>query len=332
MKDRKIAKQNKTIFQAIWGFLLRLPTALYMMLFLMLLYSFLVDRYFSWNNLSNIFSQSAPLLVLACGQTLIVLMQGTDLSLGAMVSAIGVLWFAFLNMGFPLIAAVLLSISIGACFGCLNGVIAAKGLLPVFIVTLGTQNIFKSLAFLTSHEQTLYFSNDLFRRIAKSGLLGLSWSVWIALVCFFATWVILRKTSFGMKITGIGGNPEALTLAGENSSRTTIAAFTSSGLMAAIAAFLLCCRIESGNPNAGNGMEFNSIAAVLLGGTSLREGRGGVEGTIFGVLLLQILKSGLTQVGISSIYQNAIIGTAVLFAIILDEVFKNIRNRQEVMR
>ncbi|MBQ9156342.1 MAG: ABC transporter permease [Eubacterium sp.] len=297
----------------------------------MFFYSLLVDHYFSLSNMSNILSQSAPLLVLACGQTLIVLMQGTDLSVGAQASAIGVIWFTFLNMGLPLVMAALLAVLMGACFGFLNGVIAAKGLLPVFIVTLGTQNIFRSTAFLTSHDQTLYYSHPIFRIIAKTGFLGLSWSVWIALGCFLFTWVLLRKTPFGMKVTGIGGNPEALTLSGARISKTTILAFTYTGIMAAIGSLLLCCRIESGNPNAGNGLEFNSIAAVLLGGTSMREGRGGVEGTIFGVLLLQILKSGLTQVGISSIYQNAIIGTVVLFAIILDQILKNVRNRQEVI-
>lgn len=300
----------------------RLPTAFYLMLLLILIYGFLVDHYFTWSNLSNILSQSAPLLVLACGQTLIVLMQGTDLSVGAMVSAVGVIWFTFLNMGIPMPLSILLSTVTGIIFGLLNGVIAAKGLLPVFIVTLGTQNIFKSVALLISHDQTLYYSDPFFRIIAKSGFLGLTWSVWIALFCFILTWILLRKTSFGMKITGIGGNAETLTLQGASISKTTILAFTYTGFMAALAALLLCCRIESGNPNAGNGIEFNSIAAVLLGGTSLREGRGGVEGTVFGVLLFQILKSGLTQAGISSIYQNAIIGGAVLTAIILEELVK----------
>ena len=302
--------------------LLRLPTALYMMIILMLAYGVIVDHYFSWSNLSNILSQAAPLLVIACGQTLIVLMQGTDLSVGALASAIGVIWFFLLNMGVSMPLSILLSLAAGLLSGFLNGMIAAKGLLPVFIVTLGTQNIFKSAALLLAHDQTLYYSSGFFRFIAKSAFLGLTWSVWIALLCFLLTWILLKKTAFGMKVTGIGGNAEVLTLSGASISRTTILAFMYTGCMAAVGALLLCCRIESGNPNAGSGIEFNSIAAVLLGGTSLREGRGGVEGTIFGVLLLQILKSGLTQAGISSIYQNAIIGTVVLAAIIFDEIIK----------
>ena len=130
-----------------------------------------------------------------------------------------------------------------------------------------------------------------------------------------------------MRIKGLGGNPESLSLSGASISLNQILAFTYAGFMAGIGGLLLCCRIESGNPNAGSGMEFNAIAAVLLGGTSMREGKGGVGGTIMGILLIQVLKTGLTQIGISSIYQNAIIGTVVLAAIILDAVF---RNRTEV--
>ena len=306
--------------------LFHLPTAFCFMIILMLLYGVLADHYYSWNNISNIFNQAAPLLVLACGQTLIVLMQGTDLSVGAMVNVIGVLWFTWLNLGLPLWLSVLFCLMAGAVFGFLNGAIAAFPGLPVFIVTLGTQNIFRSAALLISGDKTLYSSVHSFRFMVNNGFLGLSWSVWIGLLCFLLTWVILRKTTFGAKVTGAGGNPETLLLSGASIKRTKILAFMYAGFMAAVGALLLCCRIESGNPNAGNGLEFNSIAAVLLGGTSLREGKGGVEGTIFGVLLFQILKSGLTQIGISSIYQNAILGATVLAAIILDDLIQTRRS------
>lgn len=305
--------------------LLRIPPALYMMLVLMLVYGVLVDNYFTIQNMANIFSQAAPLLVIACGQTLIVLLQGTDLSLGSIVSVVSVLWIVLLNQGFMMWAAILIVLVVATAFGVLNGAIVAKGLLPAFIVTLGTQNIFKSIALLLCGSHTVYFDHPIFRTIAKGKVLGLPYSVWIALACFLFTWVVLRKTRFGMKVTGLGGNEEALTLAGASISKNTIKAFAYAGLMAGIGGLLVCCRIESGNPNSGNGLEFNAVAAVLLGGTSMREGRGGVGGTIFGVLFMQVLKSGLTQVGLSSIYQNAIIGIVVLVAIIFDAFLKKLQ-------
>lgn len=293
-----------------------------MMLILMCIYGLLVDNYFTVQNITNIFSQAAPLLVVACGQTLIVLLQGTDLSLGSIVSVTTVLWIVLLNQGFMMGAAILIVLLIAAAFGFLNGFIVAKGMIPAFIVTLGTQNIIKSIALLACDSKTVYFSHPIFRAIAKTKFLGLPYSVWIALACFAFTWVVLRRTRFGMKVTGLGGNAEALTLAGASVSKNTIKAFVYAAVMAGIGGLLLCCRIESGNPNSGTGFEFNAIAAVLLGGTSMREGRGGVGGTIFGVLLIQVLKSGLTQVGISSIFQNAIIGVVVLAAIIFDAFLK----------
>lgn len=301
----------------------KVPPALYMMILLMLIYGMLIDNYFTFDNLSGILSQAAPLLAIACGQTLIILMQGTDLSLGAMVSVVGVSWIVFLNYRIPLVLTILMVLVLSSFLGWINGFIASKGLLPIFIVTLGTQNIFKSVALLMSDSQTVYYDHPIFRMIAKGKFLGITYSVYIALLCVALTGVVLHWTKLGKRVKGIGGNPEALTLSGTKIDQNMIKAFVYAGLMAGIGGLLLTCRIESGNPNAGNGMEFNAIAAVLLGGTSLREGRGGVGGTIFGVLLIQVLKSGLMQAGVSSIYQNAVIGIVVLTAIIFDAFFKN---------
>ena len=300
----------------------RIPSACYMLLLLVVFFTLQVPDFLSPENMAIILRQAAPLLVLASGQTLIILLQGTDLSLGSIVSMAGVLWMLLLNLGVPMVPAVLCVLAASLLGGLLNGFLAAIGRLPVFIVTLGTQNIFKSAALLLCGSQTLYYRDSIFRTIARDSFLGLTWSVWISLFFFILTWILLTMTGFGKKIKALGGNAEALTLSGGSISRTTIMAFAYAALMAGAAALLVCCRIESGNPNAGNGMEFNSIAAVLLGGTSMREGRGGVGGTIFGVLLMQVLKTGLTQVGISSIYQQAIIGSVVLTAIIMDVLFK----------
>ncbi len=306
----------------------KVPPALYMLIVLIVLFGAMVDNYFTFKNFSNVLNQSATLLVLACGQTLIVLMQGTDLSLGFMISALSVSWIWLLNLGVPMGAAILLVLVMGCLCGLLNGVLVSKLHLPVFIVTLGTQNIFRSVALLISDSSTIYFRHPIFRTIGKGTFLGLTYTVWIALACFALTWFMLRRTTFGSRVTALGGNQEALTLAGSSVSANTIKAFVYCGLMAAVSGLLLTCRIESGNPLGGNGYEFNSVAAVLLGGTSMREGRGGVGGTILGVLLIQILKAGLNMIGISSIYQNALVGAVVLLAIILDAIVKRSQEQE----
>lgn len=310
------------------GNIARIPPATYMMVVLLVLFGTIVDNFFSIKNITNILNQSATLLVLACGQTLIVLMQGTDLSLGFMISTVSVSWIWLLNAGVPMWLAIMLSIVLGCLCGLLNGLLVAKLHLPVFIVTLGTQNIFRSLSLLISDSSTIYFKHPIFRTIGKGTFLGLTYTIWISLACFGLTLFVLKKTTFGSRVTALGGNQEALNLAGSSSERNTIKAFVFCGFMAAISGLLLTCRIESGNPLGGNGYEFNSVAAVLLGGTSMREGRGGVSGTILGVLLIQVLKNGLNMIGISSLYQNLLVGSVVLFAIILDAVVKRVQDQE----
>ncbi|MDO4975667.1 MAG: ATP-binding cassette domain-containing protein [Eubacteriales bacterium] len=316
-KDAKTEDRN----QKKWKFP-SIPPAVFMLVILMALFASLSDHYFSFSNFMGIFSQAAPLLVVACGQTLIVLIQGTDLSLGAIMTVSGVSWIFLLNLGLSMPIAILLCILCGAFMGWVNGFITAKGLLPIFIVTIGTQNIFHSIALLLSNSETLYHSSDFFRIISKGKLLGITVSVWIAMLCFLFTLFMLKKTRFGMAVKGIGGNKEAMYFMGIRVPVYEILVFLYAGIMAALAGLLLACRIESGNPNAGNGMEFNAIAAVLLGGSSMREGRGGVGGTIFGVLFIQLLRSGLMQIGVSSVYQNAAIGIVVLAAIVFDAFLK----------
>lgn len=294
------------------------PPAVWIDLLLLLIFSIRINNFLSASNLISILAQLTPLLIISCGQTLIVLIQGTDLSLGASLNLISVVWILLMKNGTPLILAMFLAISIAVLAGFLNGVIVSKLKLPIFIATLGMANILNSIALTISNGSSVYFQQEIYRKVTKGIFLGIPFMVWVGIACVLLTFLILEKTRFGARVRSLGGNPEALTLAGFKTDRATIEIFTLTGLLAGIAGIMLACRIESGNPIAGNGFEFNSVAAVLLGGTSMREGRGGVIGTIFGVLLIQVLKNGLVMANISSIYQSAIIGAVVLFAIIID--------------
>ena len=188
--------------------------------------------------------------------------------------------------------------------------------------TYGMQNIVNSISLLLTAGSSIYFDSLAYRTVTETTFLFLPIMVWVAVIVFIVVWVVLRKTKFGTNIHGLGGNKEALTLAGINPVKCMIKTFAFAGMIAGIAGVIALCRVESGQPTVATGWEFQAVAATLLGGTSLREGKGGVTGTIFGVLLIQIIKNGLNVVGVQSIYQNAIIGSIILAAIIIDAVVR----------
>ena len=305
-----------------------MPPAIWMVALMVIYFTLNTKNYLSMRNFVTIAVQCAPLFVVACGQTLIVLLQGTDLSLGASVSMVTVVWVLLMQAQIHPILAMLLAIGCAVLGGLLNGVIVSKLRLPIFIATLGVSNILNSLALTLSNGASVYQQTDYFKVIANAKLIGLPVIVWIAIACFVLTWLLLNHTRFGSRVRALGGNSEALNFAGFSVEKATIQVFAYTGLMAGIAGIMLASRIESGNPIAGNGFEFNSVAAVLLGGTSMREGRGSIVGTVFGVLLIQILKNGLVMMNVSSIYQSAIIGIVVLLAIILDAFLKQKQEEQ----
>ena len=204
----------------------------------------------------------------------------------------------------------------------INGTIVAKGNIPPFIATYGMQNIVNSISLLLTAGSSIYFSSFTYRIVTETTILMIPLMVWVAVLVFIIVWIVLKKTKFGTNIHGLGGNKEALVLAGISPVKCLIKTYAFAGFIAGIAGIITLCRVESGQPIVANGWEFQAVAATLLGGSSLREGKGGVTGTIFGVLLIQIIKNGLNVIGVQSIMQNAIIGSIVLAAIIIDAVVR----------
>jgi ribose transport system permease protein len=300
----------------------RVPPVAYMLVIIIVIFSFMDSHYLSFSNFRNVLIQSTPLMILAFGQTCIVLTQGTDLSLGAQVSFVTVFIVFLAQRGIILEAAMLIAVCCTMLIGAVNGLIVAKGNIPPFIATYGMQNIVNSISLLLTAGSSVYFSSFTYRIVTETTILFIPLMVWVAVAVFVIVWVVLRKTKFGTNIYGLGGNREALALAGISPVKCLIKTYAFASMIAGIAGIITLCRVESGQPIVANGWEFQAVAATLLGGTSLREGKCGVTGTIFGVLLIQIIKNGLNVVGVQSIYQNAIIGSIVLAAIIIDAVVR----------
>ncbi len=293
-----------------------------MLVVIIVAFSFMDPHYLSFSNFRNVLIQATPLMIVAFGQTCIVLTQGTDLSLGAQVSFVTVFTVFLAQHGIILEVAMLIAVCTTTLIGAVNGLIVAKGNIPPFIATYGMQNIVNSISLLLTAGSSIYFDSFTYRIVTETTILFVPLMVWVAVLVFVLVWVVLRKTKFGTNIHGLGGNREALTLAGISPVKCLIKTFAFAGFIAGIAGIITLCRVESGQPTVATGWEFQAVAATLLGGTSMREGKGGVTGTIFGVLLIQIIKNGLNVVGVQSTYQNAIIGSIVLAAIIIDAVVR----------
>lgn len=299
-----------------------IPPVAYMLIVIIAVFSFMDPHYFSLSNFKNVLIQSTPLMIVAFGQTCIVLTQGTDLSLGAQVSFVTVFTVFLAQHGIILEVAMLISVVATMLIGAINGLIVAKGNIPPFIATYGMQNIVNSISLLLTAGSSIYFSSFTYRIVTETTIIGIPLMVWVAVLVFVVVWIVLNKTKFGTNIHGLGGNKEALVLAGINPVKCQIKTYAFAGLIAGIAGIITLCRVESGQPIVANGWEFQAVAATLLGGSSLREGKGGVTGTILGVFLIQVIKNGLNVIGVQSIMQNAIIGSIVLAAIIIDAVVR----------
>lgn len=302
-----------------------IPPIAWMMALMLILFTVVGDNYLSARNILNILRQSVPLLILAIGQTMVVLTAGTDLSLGAQVSFVTVMWILLAQSGVDIYLAALCAVLLAVCIGIFNGLLVSKGKVPAFIATFGTQNIVNSISLVLTMGSSIYFSHAVFRSVYESSFLMIPTPIWIAVVVFAFSWMLLYRTKFGTNIFGLGGNVEALSLAGVNTTLNYVKTYAFAGFLAGIAGLITACRVESGQPTVGAGWEFEAVAATILGGTSFTEGKGGIEGTVLGVLFLNMLRNGLNISGVSAMYQNAIIGIIVLCAIVMDALMR--RNR-----
>lgn len=328
-KEPPMETNLKGVSDILRGFMPRLrqlPPGFWMLIILVAVFSLHEDNYFDRNNLRNILVQSMPLMILACAQTMVILTEGTDLSLGAIVGLVTVCWIWLAKYGVNIYVAAVLAVGVAVFIGVLNGVLVAKGKVPSFIATFGTQNIAMSCALVITSGASIYIYHPAFETVMEMQILQIPFPVLVTAGVFGLTWILLYRTQFGATVFGLGGNLEALNLAGVSITWGYIKTYAYAGFLAGICGLLTTCRVESGQPVVGLGWEFESIAATILGGTSFREGRGGVGGTIIGVFLLTILRNGLNVSGISAMYQNALIGLIVMLAIVVDALVRRGRD------
>ncbi|MBC5810878.1 MAG: ABC transporter permease, partial [Candidatus Eremiobacteraeota bacterium] len=273
-------------------------------------------------NLTNVLRQITYNAILAIGQTFVIITAGIDLSVGSLIELTGVVMALFANSmhfgGFPLIVATLcVGLLVGCGAGFINALPVVRLNLPPFITTLAMMLMARGLAFKLAHGRPIAIESSAFngmgtgflfeRPLHALGLPGIPVAVlWmIVLVAIFAT--VLMRTPFGRYVFAIGGNEEAARLAGINVRLVKTMVYVISGGCAAIAGLLLMSRFSSGSPNTGIGSELQSIAAVVVGGTSLMGGRGSVIGTFCGALLIGLLNNLMNLLNIESYTQDIVL-------------------------
>jgi ribose transport system permease protein len=297
-----------------------IPGAGYVLVVLALVFSIFGSGFATSTNILNIGVQSSVLLLLSLPMTLIIMSEGLDLSIGAVLSLSGVVLAVLLSGGRALPTALVAALGVGLTFGVGNGLLVAVLGIPAFVATLSTLGIAQGVALVVTDGQSVVGIGDRLPALYNSTLAGLPFSILVAASAYVALHVVLYHTRFGTYVSAIGGHREALVLAGVPATRYHIAIYGLGGLMAGFAALLLTGRMNSGHPVAAIGMEFDAIAAVIVGGTSFERGRGTLAGTLVGVCTVGVLKNGLNVLEVSSSLQVASIGLLVIVALLIDSV------------
>jgi len=276
--------------------------------------------FFTSANLLNIVRQNADLGVMAVGMTFVILTAGIDLSVGSLLALTGMFCATFEHQGWPISLIVLATLSIGAAIGLLNGLVITKGKVTPFVVTLGTMSIARGFAHIYKGPEPISGFGQTFRYIGRNDLFATPVLILIFLAAVLISAFILRYTRLGRYTYATGSNERAARLAGVNTDRIKIAAYTFSGLTAALAAIMLTSRLNAAETTAGQGYELSVIAAVVIGGTSLMGGRGGVWGTLIGVLLIGTINNAMNLLLISSYWQLVVRGAIIVAAVLLDRL------------
>lgn len=282
------------------------------------------SEFFALSNILNLLRQISINALLAFGMTFVILTGGIDLSVGSMLALAGALTAGMMASGLPPLLAIFLGLIAGAVMGGINGFAVSKGKVAPFIATLATMTIFRGLTLVYTGGRPIsgFTDSTFFELMGRGYFFGIPIPVlWMAFA-YIVLYLVLKKTTFGRRTYAIGGNEEAAVLSGVSANRIKIYVYTLAGVLSALAGIILTSRLDSAQPQAGEGYELDAIAAVVLGGTSLSGGRGWIFGTLIGALIIGVLNNGLNLLNVSAFYQQVVKGCVILLAVLLDRKSK----------
>ena len=293
---------------------------------IVILLSIFARGFFTISNFVTILKQVSSIGIATIGVGILIIMNCNDLSIGYMFALCGVtaglvVSTSSVGMGLPTPLGILAGILTGVLFGLFNGVIVAKGRIPAFIVTLGTQAIARGLALILAHGMPVgsFPASFNFLGTASMDARGLiPWSVVIFLAVILGMDLVMKKLPIGRYTYAIGGNEEAARVAGINVDRVKIQVYLIEGALLGLASTLMASRLKSAAPALGSGYEGDAIAGAIIGGVSFTGGIGTVWGMVLGATMIGVINNGMDLIGVEAFYKQVVKGSIIILAVLID--------------
>lgn len=314
MLSQDPASSGRLLFQVFRTY----QVTILLFLVMLVLTAILAPEFYNLQNIINVARQASITGVVAVGMTFVILTSGIDLSVGAILAVVGVTFASMLKQGMPVSAAILIALLIGIFGGMINGIGATFLGVQPFIMTLATMAVGNGVALLLTKGTPIDFRADsaLIELLGNGKIAGIPGPILLFVIIAAVAGIVLRYLPFGRFVYGIGGSLEAARLSGVRTTRILLIVYAISGLCAAIAGLMTTARLYVGHPTAGSFIMLDSIAAVVIGGTSLMGGRGSVAGTVAGVLLLAMVANLLNLLGVSPFNQQIAKGVIIVVAVL----------------
>jgi len=343
-KSAQMKKRGNITKTDVQQFLLR-GRAFIALILVTIFFSLLAPQFMTAANLVIMTKHVAINALVAIGMTFVILTAGIDLSVGSIAGMVAMIAGGLVNEGLilPKLGIIIyphtwmimvLSLILGTLAGTISGYAITRFNVAPFIATLGTFYAARGIAGLRNNGYTFpnlvgrpEYGNTGFGILGANTFLGVNYSIWLMILFAVVAYIVTKRTPFGRHVYSIGGNERAAELSGVRVSRTKIIVYSISGFCSALVGLIVASQLVASHPLIGDGFEMDAIAAVVLGGTSLDGGRGGIGGTIIGAFTIGFMNDGMVMLGISSFWQKVIKGVVIVFAVIIDQVQARMQER-----
>ncbi len=284
----------------------------------LVIFSVISNNFLTVSNLESILRNSTDLAVVSIGMTMVMILAGIDISVGSSLGVVSIIVGWLLRAEVNPILIGLAAVSMGTVIGYLNGFLVTKTRIPPIIATLGTSNVLRALIFGMLGGSWLTGLPRVFTPFTRGFLLGIPIPIFLILFFYVLFWLFMTFVPAGRHIYAVGNSAEASQLSGINADRVKRTSFALLGALVGFSSLIYVGRLASVEITVGNDLAMSSIAAVVLGGTSVLGGKGSVVGTLAGVLFMAVMKNGIVLLGIPSLWEKAVVGLLIIVSVIID--------------